>query len=462
VTSTALYRGGVSPRSVAAAAGCALAIAACTLDARVATVRTSSDGGADAEAGHADDRATYCLGQGPPILVGDSAGATTVCSGRLAAKAFRYALCTCDSLSTSDMLVTDSFSSAQGPYAPGGVSGAVGTNGAITVNGRMQVGGSLWVGGAAGVSVSNLAVATDLHDEGILGGMDTISIGHDAFVDGDVTSVNLSVGGTLTLPAAATLSVTGTNQIAATARAPVSVAPPCACDAADVVDIAGYVAAQRAFNHDADIGLDPASLATVTADRQLTLPCGRFYLTGVGGQGTASLTITAAGRTALFVDGDVSLRGGLAVELADGGELDLFVGGMLIVDGPLRLGAPTAPSRLRVYVGSSLQLGQPGVIGGNLYAPTGVLAVGGGVDAYGSVFVKHLQTAGVFSVHYDTDVLQAAARCPSTDGGATSCQTCDDCGDQACVAGVCGACATNADCCAPLTCAVGACVANAP
>jgi len=115
-----------------------------------------------------------------------------------------------------------------------------------------------------------------------------------------------------------------------------------------------------------------------------------------------------------------------------------------------------------VYVGSSLQLGQPGIIGGNLYAPTGVLAVGGGVDAYGSVFVKHLQTAGVFSVHYDTDVLQAAARCPSTDGGATSCRTCDDCGNQACVAGVCGACVTDADCCAPLTCAAGACVATAP
>jgi hypothetical protein len=447
----------VSPRFAVATVGCALAIGACALDARVATVRTSG-----ADAGGVDDRATYCMGQGPPILVGDSAGATTVCSGRLAAKAFRYALCTCDSLSTSDMLVTDSFSSAHGPYAPGGVSGAVGTNGAVTANGRVQVGGSLWVGGAAGVSASSLAVATDLHDEGLLGGMDTIAIGHDAFVDGDVTALNLSVGGTLTLPTAATLTVTGTNQITATARAPVSVAPPCACDAADLVDIAGYVAAQRAFNHDADIGLDPASFATVTADRRLTLPCGRFYLAGVGGQATASLTITATGRTALFVDGDLSLRGGLDVELAAGAELDLFVGGMLIVDGPLHLGAPAEPSRLRVYVGSSLQLGQLGVIGGNLYAPTGVLAVGGGVDAYGSVFVKHLQTAGVFSVHYDTDVLQAAARCPATDGGATSCRTCDDCGNQACVAGVCGACATDADCCAPLTCAAGACVASAP
>ena len=434
---------------------------ACTLDAPVASVHATADaGGARDATTDGDDRAAYCLGQGPPILVGDSSGTTTVCSGRLAETAFRYALCTCDSLSTADMLVTDSFSSSHGPYAPGGVSGAVGTNGAVTGNGHMQVGGSLWVGGAGGVSVANLGVATDLRDEGLLGGMDTITIGRDAFVGGDVTSVNLTVGRTLTLPAAAALTITGTDQVAAVARAPVSVSPPCACAPGQLVDIAGYVDAQRAFNHDADVGLDPATLATLPADRSVTLPCGRFYLTGVGGQGTASLTITATGRTALFVAGDVSLRGGLDVELAAGAELDFFVGGMLIVDGPLHLGTPTDPERLRVYVGSSLQLGQPGVIGGNLYAPTGVLAVGGGVEAYGSVFVKHLQTAGVFSVHYDTDVLQAAAQCPA--GAPTSCLTCDDCGGQACAGGVCGACTTDADCCAPLACAAGACVPIAP
>jgi hypothetical protein len=454
------------PRCVATLA---LAVAGCTLNAPIASIRTPTpDAGsardasappdAAVERGHVDDRATYCMGQGPPIIVGDSSGATTVCSGRIAQTAFRYALCTCDSLSTADMLVTDSFSSSSGPYAPGGVSGAVGTNGAVTVNGTMKVWGSLWVGGAAGVSVSNLTVATDLRDEGVLDGKATITVGHDALVGGDVTSVDLTVAGTLTLPVAATLMVTGTDAVAAVTRAAVAVAPPCACDAADIVDIAGYVDAQRAFNHDADIGLDPGTFATLATDQSLTLPCGRFYLTNVGGQGTASLTLTATGRTALFVGGDVSLRGGLDVELAPGAELDLFVGGMLIVDGPLNLGAPTQPSRLRVYVGSSLQLGQPGVIGGNLYAPTGVLAVGGGVDAYGSVFVKHLQTAGPFSVHYDTDVLRAAARCPVGGGEATACRTCNDCGNQACVGGVCGACATDADCCAPLACAAGVCV----
>jgi hypothetical protein len=446
-------------------AALALVATACTIDAPVASVRTPGRDGGARDAGattDADDRATYCMGQGPPILVGDSSGMTTVCSGRIAETAFRYALCTCDSLSTADMLVTDSFSSSRGPYAPGGVSGAVGTNGAVTGNGRMQVGGSLWVGGAAGVSVSDLSVATDLRDEGVLGGKDTITVGRDALVGGDVSSVNLTVAGTLTLPAAAALTVTGTNQVAAVARAPVSVSPPCACDAADIVDIAGYVDAQRAFNHDADIGLDPAAFATVATDQSLTLPCGRFYLDGVGGQAAASLTITVTGRTALFVGGDVSLRGGLDVELAPGAELDFFVGGMLIVDGPLHLGTPADPTRLRAYVGSSLQLGQPGVIGGNLYAPTGVLAVGGGVDAYGSVFVKHLQTAGVFSVHYDTDVLEAAAGCPPEAGGPRACRTCNDCGSEACVAGVCGACATDADCCAPLACAAGACVPIPP
>ena len=49
---------------------------------------------------------------------------------------------------------------------------------------------------------------------------------------------------------------------------------------------------------------------------EIELPCGRYYLTGIGGLGGITLRIT--GHTVVFVDGDVNAVGALSVEMAPG------------------------------------------------------------------------------------------------------------------------------------------------
>ncbi|HEX4406912.1 MAG TPA: hypothetical protein VH560_18870, partial [Polyangia bacterium] len=49
---------------------------------------------------------------------------------------------------------------------------------------------------------------------------------------------------------------------------------------------------------------------------------------------------------------------------------------------------------------------------------------------------------------------------PAPDAGAPGCNSCKDCGNQACVNGACGTCRTSSDCCSPLICKSGSCVAN--
>src|ERR1051325_2723087 len=102
-----------------------LGLAACSVRDPVAIER--GDGGTQ-------DRETYCMGSGPPILVGDGMGRVNVCSGMIAQTSFRFAVCTCADYVTSFSLFSDSFASSQGPYQPGGRGGAAGITGAFQSN----------------------------------------------------------------------------------------------------------------------------------------------------------------------------------------------------------------------------------------------------------------------------------------------------------------------------------------
>src|SRR5262245_10398017 len=246
-------------------------------------------------------------------------GNRDICSGAIAQTTFRFALCTHDDYVSSVTLETDSFASSAGPYTPpGGRGGSVGTDGAVRGN-SLTVGGSLWTSGAGGVSANTLTVAGELRDQGALGpGM--VSVDHDAFVGGDINVQALTVGGTLTLPAASMLSVAGANNAPRVTRAPVTIPAP--CDFTNTLNIGAYVFAHETLNHNAGI-VDAHQLESFTTT-QLSLPCGRFYLTRING---GTLTLIAGGRTALFVSGDVTLMQDLTVQLADGAELDLFIAG---------------------------------------------------------------------------------------------------------------------------------------
>lgn len=391
---------------------CTLGIA-CTRGDLVATIHSRDAGTEDVptDAGPPDsgtppdDWSTYCGGQGPPIIVGD----TEVCGGRLAERTFRQVLCTCEGLALSAPMETDAFRGSTSPYQPGGQGGDVGINGALSANDTVTVGGALRVGGD-GLLSRTLSVGGELHCGGpLMGSAATASVSGNARVRGNVALSSLTVGGSLTVPPDATL---GPVQAAEVRREPVDPPTPCACDAASQVDIAALIAHHSVDNDNAAIDLDPAVLESVSGARTLALPCGRFFLTRIAGPGRATLTVRA--RTALFIRDGVDLGEGFTVDVQPPGELDLFIGGGVSVAGPLLLGSTAMPSHVRVYVtrSSVLALSAGSTLAGNLYAPGAQLSTSADADVFGSLFVRRLEAAGPLRLHYDADVLEAGAACP--------------------------------------------------
>ncbi|AEI66380.1 putative lipoprotein [Corallococcus macrosporus] len=376
-------------------------------------VGSSADAGAPDAGGSPDDWEAYCAGRGPPILVGDADIDSQVCSGRLAERTFRQALCTCEGLALGASLETDAFHGTTGTYQPGGVGGDVGVNGALSANDAVSVGGSLSVGGAGGAQLGQtFRVGEALHCGGPLTGSPvTATVVGDARVRGDVSLSAFSVGGVLTVPEGHAL---GPVQAAEVRREPVEPLTPCACDAASQVDVSGLIARHVLDNDNAAIGLAATALEDIEGERALELPCGRFHLTRITGTGHATISIRA--RTALFVQDIVDLGDGLTVEVQAPGELDLFLGGSVAVAGPLMLGSTAAPSRVRVYVAGTnvLALSAGSTLAGNLYAPRAALSLSGGAEVFGSVFVRHVEASGPLRLHYDADIRDAGAEC--TDG----------------------------------------------
>jgi len=392
---------------------CLQAALACTVHDPVASLV-----GADTDAGGWSDasspRDQYCEGEGPPVLVGDGAGGTDICTGEIAEATFRFALCTCADYSGSNSLTIDSFDSSLGPFVSGQPGGSLGTNEHIEANGTITVGGDVIAAGALGISVApTLDVGGNLADGGPLGTASaTVTVAGDAQVAGDLSLAAMTVDGTLTVPAAAQIDVADSSGIPNLVRAPVSVAPPCACDPTDLLDVAGYVEAHRNANHNEDIGLDPTLLDDFTGEASLDLPCGLFFLDRIRGDG--DLTITVDGRTALFVAQGIDLQAGMTVVVEPGGELDLFVSGNVVAWDAVTLGSAETPAKVRFYVGGagSLSFSAPGTFGGNLYAPLVNVALSGGADVYGSMFVNRVASSAPLQVHYDRNVLDASDDCP--------------------------------------------------
>jgi hypothetical protein len=429
--------------------------------------------GADSGTSPTTDRQAFCEGSGPLVLVGDQGGvATERCAGDLAQVTFRFALCSCDPIGTAGRLSTDAFDHTAGPYDPSSAisAGAVGANGALRAVGPLAISGPLQIGSGGAQLMADGRVRGDLRCEGDITHVLELRVDGDAEVDGSLYgSGALQVDGTLTQPAGAGQSSLG-GKIGARAVGPVAVLPPCDCAAERLLDVAQMVRNYAQSNDNSAAGFERDALRGVLGDRRLPLPCGRLYLSGIDGGG--SVTLQVSGRTALFVGGSINLAGGLRVELGGpAAELDLFVEQGAQVAGGLALGDGKAPSAVRLYVGGdgSLDLASAARIGGNVYAPRAAVHLAAGVEVFGSLFAGSLHTAGDVTVHYDLAVLKAGEDCSPPGAGAqgdggstppkTGCESCRDCGNQACIEGVCGSCRTDADCCAPLRCAAGQCIA---
>lgn len=408
-------------------------------------------------------QADFCTQTGPPRLVDSTAegGPVTTCPDDLAQRAFRYALCTCGAFTSGDALVTDAFDGTRGAYAPATVirgGGSVGFNGPLHP-GPMQIGGSLWASlNSAITTTSPLDVAGDLHVAGEFESSSSLTVEGDAWLGGGIqTTGALAVSGALHVPLGTPDMIMGIGAAGPSDTANFSIPVACDCNPGDFVDIKGVVETYKANNDDVALGISPGLLDNVQSDPMMTLPCGRIFLADIT-SGQAPIHLTAGGRVAIFVEGDLSTTD-FIVDAPDGTEVDLFVGGSITVSGAFQVGSPENPARARTYVGgSSVNLQGAATLAGNLYAPFANLTLGTQpTTAYGSLFINALNSQSGLAIHYDEAILSSSS-CASQ----ATCNGCNDCSNGlACVQGRCGQCVDSADCCLPLVCgAQHACVAN--
>ncbi|HZS40183.1 MAG TPA: hypothetical protein VFF06_25305 [Polyangia bacterium] len=348
------------------------------------------------------DGAAACTAPGPPIQL-DSEFA---CAGALAAHTFRYALCSCASLTLDGDLVTDRFAGGPPPMMGHPMpSAAVGTDGDVEVLGLTQVAGALESAGSSGVGLSGTsAVFGNLRSGGLLGTDQILTIGQDAFVAGDVLG-RVDIRGALHSPIGTHIdpSVSASGLV----REPVMVAPPCDCNAPRL-DVAALVAAHASSHDDAAAGLTPDVLAGASVPAVIDLACGSFFFTALAPPTT--LEVRVHGRAAMFVAGDARLPGGLRVTLDPSAELDLVIAGDLSL--PTGTLGAAAPSSVRVWLaGASVDLGDGASLSALLYAPNATLGAARNLIAAGAVFAGSLSLPGDVAIQFDPQLLLSGAEC---------------------------------------------------
>lgn len=349
--------------------------------------------------------AAFCDGSGPVVL------ADGTCTGDLARSIFQRGLCTCGLLAPTSTFQTDGFDSSVAPWVSGGGGGEVASNGNAAFNGTTQIGGDLTVAGGGIEAGDALNVTGDLSVLGTLGRPgSTVTVGADAAIGGGINVVSLQVAGTLTTPAGS--SRAGTITAANDVSGPVTIAPPCSCN---TFDVTGIIGRYRTSNDDSIAGLSADSLAELTGDVTRDLPCGALYFSRIQSTSEGSTTtLRATGRTAVFVAGDVNVKGPLVIELGANANLDLFVGGVLNLPASSRLGDASRPTALRIWVagGGAFNLSGGAILAGSLYAPRGDLTSSDGrLEVYGAILVNQIANVGVLTVHQDLAIASSNNTC---------------------------------------------------
>ncbi|MBK7772820.1 MAG: hypothetical protein IPI43_01585 [Sandaracinaceae bacterium] len=440
--------------STCVSGGCVPNDAAVPNDANTTDLGNGGDAGPD----QGDDGGLvgFCAGAGP-LLIPSAGAAGDRCTGQLAESAFRFAVCSCGEFVVSNTFRTDSFDSRNGVYdsASAGTAAAFGTNGSVNLAATATIGGSAWVAGAQGLGANAsapLSVAGNLRVAGPVASMSTVTVDLDADINGDLSATSVTIDGSLMQPGGASITAP-TQAINAQASGVVTVTPPCDCGSSAAVDPAALVGTFASLNDNAEADFDPSVLANHTAGAVVDLPCGRLYAPSIGG--TGALTLRVAGRTALFVGGDLAPDAAFSVTIVGDGELDLFVAGNLVSASSVSLGSAATPSRVRLYVGGSdpIALSGGGTFAGFVYAPSARFTMSAAIEIFGGLFANGIVASDSLTVHYDDAIRDAASDCTPP----TGCDSCNDCGGNACIGGACGACVTDADCCAPLTCFEGVC-----
>lgn len=401
----------------------------------------------------------FCSGSGPVVKVTDSTTQQTysTCSGRIAETRFTNALCTCNDATVAGYLKTRSFDSVKG--GPSDTGGSVGINNAYSITtGYTDVGGSLAISGADSLTFAGyLQVGNDLRIQGEATVAGYTKVGRDAWLASGYTDLGpVTIQGDLhsgSTVMAIPLTVSGKKS-----QESITIAPPCPCQPADLLDVGALVRDARTNNDNAANGIDPKMLNLVVGNIEATLPCGRFYLEQIGGAGNIIINVT--GRVALFIEDDLAAAGNLEFRLSPSAEIDIFVQGNVVLTGRAVFGTKERPAASRIYVGGD---GDVFLVGadyfvGNVYAPRSLVTASGYLKFYGSVFARDFVMPGYADFSYDRAIQHAGDNCgapPPPTGTCSQCGTCT--GGTACVNGSCGACRTDADCCSQLVCVNGVC-----
>lgn len=393
---------------------------------------------------------SFCEGEGGIQLPGDEA----TCTGDLGKKTFLFAVCSCTGVTANNTLKTDSFDSEMGDMMPMD-GGSVGVNGPYSASSMVDIGGSLWVDGKL-ETFNTHEVAQVLQCGADITATSASHVGADVFVEGDVHSQNktMTIDGDLHIPPNKVNN--GAVVLGATIKEAVSVETPCDCD--DPIDIAGIVQYFAQNNDNAAQGLEPGELEALPQAKQLELPCGRYFFTGISSNNTLEISLT--GRTVIAIEGAVLTAGEFDVKLGPEAELDLFIVGDADLNNAANIGDPKRPAATRIYAAGAVKFASGFTLGANLYQPNATFTANNTAEIWGSLFVGGLQLASPFTVHYDQAILELDG-CEDPGSG---CGDCHDCANPtpACKDGSCAPCEVDSDCCPPLVCDQGLCKAILP
>ncbi|GMU63002.1 MAG: hypothetical protein AMXMBFR34_47650 [Myxococcaceae bacterium] len=284
----------------------------------------------------------------------------------------------------------------------------VGVNGVTHVVGQTHfVSGLVSWGGISGTG--DLTVGLDAVTPQSVSVVGTTRIGGDLVVGGDLDSVGtLEVDGLTRV--SGHVSVVGSRSSLRAAGYQAPAAPPCGCDPSSFLDVAGLVAAARASNDNARIGLEGVDHV---GELTLTLDGGRFFLSGLRSVGRLALTVTKP--SALYIDGDLETVGDDRLSVEEGASLDLYVNGRLENVGRWTVSDSTKAGVVRLYIGGKdamvQSVGQHDFVGA-VYAPEAPVELVGDTSFRGALFAKSLSGVGELTVDYAAPAVPQAGTCP--------------------------------------------------
>ena len=379
-------------------------------------------------------REQYCAGNGPPIEIlsvrgGSSTGGS--CRSGLAAEIFKFGLCACEDATFTGAFEIDALDSSQDASPANQIAASVGVNDDLLTTGVFDIRGSLIAASSGLAPITSGAFNIDGNfatNSDVVATGSNITFGRDLWVNGDILAVGFAnvEGDVYQTPPHTLAGMTVAGQVL---KQDFDVPEPCACGQDQILDIAAIVAAGQANSHNADLGIDDGNRIEIGAglNSQLNLECGRFAFEAAHFVGVNVIKVN--GRTALFIDGDLTITGAFGIDLGSQGELDVFVTGNLLLTGAGDVGAVDRPAALRFYVGGAGDIAITGAnrFAANLYAPRATVLVTGADDIYGSFFVGSYIVTGTQRMHYDAAVLRGGSDGSSCDGPPPGCKRDLDC-----------------------------------